>query len=994
MPSCTCFRASALLGLALLLLLTVHGVGGQTAAPSLPTSLPSSVSSLIPSGVSSLLPSSVSALLPSTTTTTTSSVLPSLANLSSPSSSSSSSSSSYTLFGTSAYTGSYTSDVTLMSSSLPSFWRLTLTLPPSTTPSLVEAHLLLSSNPTQSFLQPPATSAANGGASFGSAAYSPITYASQLTPFFPASNAALNYSLSSSASQSLLSALFGASSTQAVQLNYLMVDEGAGEWDLSYVAFQPYLNQSLWYYCTLHTDAGGLDTAWTQVTAEEGIAASPPVVPAAVVDDGDAVLLDNSAQPVSATVVYEDGFAWEAGVVKAPTSTGPPLPPGPAAAVVYRIAFATNTSEALLWLNVDWQVDGGAVVHAAMSALSSTQWVSPSFALTSGDALTYNFTWWALADNAEVVSPVVALYRLPTTDAADLTAQAAAGASKLPGGVVLGDGQSLWGNIAASMPSLSSLAAPTGLLGTLPASSSSSSTSASVVNSISSGLTSLLTSLSTLQEGPASVIAPSSVGIQSTPGTLVQSANASVVSTAGSGEVQSFFSMLTPLSIVGSLVGSLTPSTTSLSSLSTYVNSAFCVLPCASASETTDVMVSCLGGCIQPFLPDGLSSGEATSVINGLHDYLISTINAANASSSTSASSSTTAPPASTNSTAVNATVPAATNATAAANSTGVAPAAASTASAGLPGPPAVPSSNAALASAVAQWLLSNAASTTSGLPSLFTPSISSLGGALSTGLGALSSPLLAGLSTLGTDAVHVQSNATAQSVSISSGASSVTVPISALVSLLSPLLLPVPPSPSSVGAAATYIGGLTCMLPCITSATVGVQGTSTCLGGCLDAVVPNAGSDGAALINYVASIFDPLGTAIASGGAASTGAAVGSATAGGNASNATGNSSATGAMGEGSGSANSSATGEGEQGLASSSGEQSAAVVGSTGAAAASQAPSSSAALVASAMTSGEDATAVAGESFTGAAGATATVSLTAATVVSSSGDTASTAM
>ena len=137
-----------------------------------------------------------------------------------------------------------------MSAALPSLWRLELTVPHSiaSTTSLVEVHLLLERDADQSFVQPAATSAANGvTSSVGSAVFSPITNSDQLAPLFPANNVALNYSRTASASETLLAALFSSSPTTNVQLNYLMRQQpDAGHYSIDYIAFQPQLNQSLW----------------------------------------------------------------------------------------------------------------------------------------------------------------------------------------------------------------------------------------------------------------------------------------------------------------------------------------------------------------------------------------------------------------------------------------------------------------------------------------------------------------------------------------------------------------------------------------------------------------------------------------------------------------------------------------------------------------------------------------------------------------------------
>ena len=683
-----------------------------------------------------------------------------------------------------------------------------------------------------------------------------------------------------------------------MQLNSLLSPTPPLSYDLAYLTYTPALNQSLWYYFTLHTDQGGLDTPWQRITPAQGLASSPTSPPTSIGEseaDGSQALLDLGQG--GETVVYERGFAWEAGVVAAASDE-------------YRIAFATNATQALLWLNVQYQVDGDAPTRAAMQPVSALHWQSPPLPLTVGDVLLYNFTWWALATNAEVHSGVTTLYRLPTPDAAALTAAVAAG--KTPGGTLWGDGQNLWGSIAASVPSLSA-AAPAPSLPALPASSAGggSSSSASVVSAISSGITSLLSSLSPAQvvQQQQSAGPSSAVSIQSTSSQPVEGGAAAT----GAGlSTQSLLSLLTPLSIVGSLAGLATSSPTSsssLTSLSTYVGSAFCVLPCATSSPTTDVMVSCLGGCMQPFMPAGMTSSQASTLVNSIHDYLLSSIASANTTStstSTSASTSTsptdslsaTSPTSTLNTTVTNITaaltLPAAANTTTPSpNVTTSKPATPSTTTTStpmdfLPALPAPSGTNAALASAVAQWLLANAGSASSTTASLLPPPITTLGGALSSGLGALSSPLLSGLSALGTGSLSVQSNAPAHSISLTSATSSLTLPISALVTLFSPLLLPSPVTPASVGAAATYVGGLTCMLPCITSATVGVQGTSTCIGSCVDAVVPNAGGEGAALVNYIDGLFrqwvPPQTVAVGTGGtgvSAGGGEAAGSSSAG-----------------------------------------------------------------------------------------------------------------
>ncbi len=751
-----------------------------------------------------------------------------------------------------------------MTASVPSFWRVSLSLPPSITPTLVELHLLLSSNPTHSFIQPPSTTSATSPTSttFGSAAYSPITHPQQLLPYFPSSNAALNFSLSSSSTTSFLSALFNANPSEAVQLNYLMKEEGEGVWDVGYVAFQPYLNQTLWYYYTLHTEKGGLDTDWQSMGADEGVEASP-TSPPATLSGAEAAVIDDSSNPTSATVVFEQSFAWEAGVIRAVTGPTPPGGGGDGGGG-YRIAFATNVSHAVLWLNVEWAVDG-VVVKSSMTGLSSTQWVSPTLTLTPSDVLIYNFTWWALADNTEVVSPLHFLYRLPTTDASALTASATAGASRLPGGKVLGDGQSLWGNIAASTPSFPAMSLPTSPFASL----SSTSTGSSVVGTITSGLTSLLTSLSTLQSAPA-VVLPAShdVTVTALNASIQSTTSLSVVAPSHTVSAESLLGLLTPLSIVGSLAGLTSPtSSSSLSSASTYAESAFCVIPCATSSPTTDVMVSCLGGCFEPFLPSSLSSGQATTLINGIHDYLLSSINSATPTTTPSSTSTVTPHVTLTASNVTsNVSANASTQATPS-NTTAASPV--TRAVGGMVGPPTLPStssSNSALASAVAQWLLTNSASSTSS--PFFPPPIISLGGALSSGLGALSTPLLAGLSSLGTGPVQVTSDPTAHTLSISSSQGGVTLPISALAALLQPLISPGQGlTLGGVGAAASYVGGLSCMLPCITEASVGVQGTSNCLGGCINAVVPNAGSDGATFTDYVTRLFTPLPPVQAVGG-------------------------------------------------------------------------------------------------------------------------------
>ena len=137
-----------------------------------------------------------------------------------------------------------------MSASLPSLWRVELSLPSSIASSalLVEVHLLLELDVDQSFVQPAATTAANGvTSSVGSAVYTPITNSRQLLPLFPADNVALNYSSSASVGETILAALFSASPTTNVQLNYVMRQQpDLGHYSIDYIAFQPQLNQSLW----------------------------------------------------------------------------------------------------------------------------------------------------------------------------------------------------------------------------------------------------------------------------------------------------------------------------------------------------------------------------------------------------------------------------------------------------------------------------------------------------------------------------------------------------------------------------------------------------------------------------------------------------------------------------------------------------------------------------------------------------------------------------
>ena len=220
-------------------------------APSAPASPASSLLSASPTP--SVLPSSLPplSLLPPQRNLTELLPLPANSTLSSSgSASSSSSSSSFSLFGSGPYTGEYSSRLSVMSASLPSLWRLELQLPASvaSSTSLVEAHLLLERDADQSFVQPAATTAANGVvSSVGSAVYTPITNAQQLAPLFPASNVAINYSRTASASETILAALFSASPTTSVQLNYVMRQQpDAGHFSLDCIAFQPQSNQSLW----------------------------------------------------------------------------------------------------------------------------------------------------------------------------------------------------------------------------------------------------------------------------------------------------------------------------------------------------------------------------------------------------------------------------------------------------------------------------------------------------------------------------------------------------------------------------------------------------------------------------------------------------------------------------------------------------------------------------------------------------------------------------
>ena len=796
-----------------------------------------------------------------------------------------------------------------MSAALPNMYRLELRLPSSVAVDvvIVEVHLLQELDTDQSFVQPAATTAANGvNSSVGSAVYTPVTNARQLMPLFPANNVALNYSATASVGQTILAALFSASPSTSVQLNYVMRQQpDSGHYSVDYVALQPQLNQSLWYYFTVHTAVSGLDTNWQHVTVADALADDPTNPPSDLADPDIAQLLDVSSP--AGTVVDEGAFVWKTAVLTSTsTSSAAAPPPAPGAspsdgavpAAQYRIALVTNSS-ALLWANVAWQRNGDAVVRSSMDRLSATQFLSAPIAMQPGDALTYTLSWWDLASNAEQSSPLTFLYRPATAEAQQLTATAASGASTLPGGTNLGDGQSVWTklqqSVQASLSPLPTLPASPNL-GLGLSSPASSSTSGSVVGAVSSGLASLLSTLSALQTGPAQVVSSagqSAVSVNELPAssTIVAPTNSSsAVST------QSLADLITPLALIGSLAGLTSPSSSSqsLSSFSAYASAALCVLPCATSSQNSDVMVSCLGGCASPFLPAGLSSSEATSVINALHDYVVSNAQQAGVTtpSSTVALNQTTA----SNSTLVSQAGGNASSSTSGqdvdnsstlTNTSTTAPAQAVTpvsvvssdsgqsTSSALARPAAAPSGAIfpqTAASSILQWLTGTGQSTAtasplSSIPSLLQPAGASapagpgaaLASSLSSGLGYLSTPLLAGLASLSSGQVSITSNPAPATggLTLTSFGQSVTLPLSLLSALLTPLMPP-GTSASTVATTATYVAGLTCMLPCVGGGSV--TSTSQCIGGCIDAVVPGgAGAGGAKLVHDIDSIIQPV---------------------------------------------------------------------------------------------------------------------------------------
>ena len=902
-------RLTSTLPLLLLISLAHPGCAQSTTTGTAYLSLPSLFSASPASPLSSPVPAAV----PSTPPPLSS--LPSLSNLTSllllpnatSGSSGSSSSSSFSLFGSAPYSGSYSSRLSLMSASLPTLWRLELSLPPSVAQSavLVELHLLLELNADQSFIQPAATTAANGvNSSVGSAVYTPITNSGQLVPLFPADNVALNYSSTASVGETILAALFSASPTTNVQLNYVMRQQpDQGHFSIDYIAFQPQLNQSLWYYFTIHSGVAGLDTNWQQFTLADALSDLPTPPPAEMAEPDNPQLLDVSSP--TGTVIDEADFAWKTTVLASTSSASsnsqPPSPQPPQASSApvtqYRIALVTNIST-LLWANVAWQRNGDRVVRSSMSRLSSTQFLGPSLTLQREDVLTYELSWWDLSSNDKQSSPLTFVYRPTTGEAVQLTETAAGGSSTLPGGANLGDGQSFWGKLKQSaQSSLAPLpaapAAPAGMGAPSLSMSNpvSSSAAASVASAVSSGLTSLLSSLSALQAGPAQVLSDGgrgSVSVSELPAsnTVAVSAGSSSVS------IQSLTDFITPLALIGSLAGLSSPpgSSSSLSSMSSYAGAAFCVLPCATSSPNSDVMVSCLGGCAQPFLPAGLSSSEATSVIDALHDYVVSNAQQADITTPSSlvALNQTTLQNATTvnlkDSTLGNSAGQSGDNSSAPASlsvppdtplssSSGSSSRASSqpTTVAG-PGGSILPQSS---ASSILNWLTGTqstaAASTLPAVPSLLPTTASApvspasaLVSGLSSGLGYLSTPLLAGLSSLSTGQVTIASNSHSPTggITLSSFGQSVTLPLSVLSALLTPLL---PPGTSTAAAVSTvtYVAGVTCMLPCVggASSTAGVSTTSSCIGSCIDAVMPGTGSGGAKLVSDIDSLLQPSAT-------------------------------------------------------------------------------------------------------------------------------------
>ena len=679
-----------------------------------------------------------------------------------------------------------------------------------------------------------------------------------------------------------------------------------------------------------------------RVTAEDGAASLPSVPLTELVEPTEPELLDvSSAAGVGSATIDQPDFVWKTAVVpasSASTSTAPPPLPAPGlladsaatAAAQYRIVLFTNSS-ALLYANAAWRRNGDNVVRASMSQLSSTQFLSPPLTLQFGDVLTYRLSWWDLASNAEQRSPITFLYRPPTAEAAQLTDVASSGSSTLPGGTNLGDGQSVWMKLkqatqAPLAPLPSVLVLPSGIGASLLGLATPSSASAvgSVASAVSSGLTSLLSSLSALQTGPAQVVSSVEQSPASQPSNetvLPASSSEPVINHTrsvnatvdGSVSIESLTDLITPLALIGSIAGltsqASSPSS-SLSSLSSYAGAAFCVLPCATASASSDVMVSCLGGCAQPFLPAGLSSSEATSVINALHDYVVTNVQNANVTVPSSSDSANSASPAATdqtttrsndtatassgdtgsnaaalasvNSTTTNnsntttvstpALLSSATNSAAGSGANG----AGSSSSSGPASPPTRNSASVLPPSAVSNilsWLTATQSAATpsllSGATALLPAPAAALAGpatalarGLSSGLSYLSTPLFAGLSSLSTGQVSIASNPSATGgITISSLGQSVSLPLSVLSALLTPLLPP-GTSTAAVASTASYVAGMTCMLPCIGSSfDAGVTGTSSCLGGCIDAVMPGTGSGGAKLVADIDSIMQLAGS-------------------------------------------------------------------------------------------------------------------------------------
>ena len=650
------------------------------------------------------------------------------------------------------------------------------------------------------------------------------------------------------------------------------------------------------YYFTIHSGVSGLDTNWQHITEHDGLSYLPSTPLVEMTDPTTPQLLDVSS--LAGTILAEAGFVWETAVISsASTAANSSPPPAPeqssassAAVSQYRIALVTNSST-LLWANAAWRIDGGRVQRSSMSPSSATQFLGPPLTLQSGDVLTYQLSWWDLSSNAEQSSPLTFLYRPATADALQLTETAASGSSTLPGGTNLGDGQSVWSKLKQSVqsslarlpaaPTVPGLGAPS-----LTSSPASSSATASVVGAVSSGLATLLSSLSALQSSSAQVIHG---GGQSSVSVSEQPAATSTSATHGgnTASIQSLTDLITPLALIGSLASlSSPPGSSSLSSMSTYAGAAFCVLPCATSSPNSDVMVSCLGGCAQPFLPAGLSSSEASSVINALHDYIVSSAQQAAITTPSSVialnqttvdngtlvelsgnnTSSGPGPTAGNSSTTVSPSASLTPSSNSVSQSSGQSsPRSSQTGSV----PSILPQS---AASSILTWLTGTQStaspSSLSSIPSLLpAPARASSGpgaalaSSLSSGLGYLSSPLLAGLSSLSTGQVSIASNSHSPTggLTLTSFGQSVTLPLSVLSALLTPLLPP-GASPAAVASTTTYVAGLTCMLPCIGGSvpTAAVSTTSSCIGSCIDAVMPGTGTGGAKLVNDIDSIMQP----------------------------------------------------------------------------------------------------------------------------------------